>query len=88
MTNTKTHYIVQTASTRCAAKFGIYRKVAVLEVEEGLEQVSMISERARGCVRVVDMWDRLNVGKTSACAYRVALAEARAMVAELNGVQA
>ena len=86
MTTTNTKFIVQTASAsmpQCC--WGIYRRVAVLEVEEGVDRLSMISKRARGCVRGVKTWEKLNVGKTEKCAYRVALAEAEALAATLNG---
>ena len=63
---------------------GVYRRVAVLEVEQGLEYVSMISPRARGCARIVETWEKLNVGSTPRCAYERALAAARALAADLN----
>lgn len=88
MENNKTHFIVQTASTRCASKFGVYRKVAILEVEEGLECVSMISSRAKGCVQVVAEWDRLNVGKTDKSAYYMQLADAEDACKKLNSARA
>ena len=77
-------YVVKTSAAKMAASVkGQYRRVAVLEVDPGTEP-SMISERARGVRRIVQIWDRLNVGTTDRCAYRVALAEAEAMVAKLN----
>lgn len=80
-----THYIVQAASAKMPGScWGQYARVAVLEVEEGVQAVSMISERARGVVRVVRTWERLNVGKTSRCAYAVARAEAEELARELN----
>ena len=89
---TNTEYIVQTAS-ECmpsTCRFGEYRRVAVLEVDpqvleaHGYDEPRMISERARGVVRVVKTWDRLNVGTTERCAYRRALVEARELADELN----
>lgn len=80
-----THFIVQVAtaqmpaSVRCA-----YIRVAVLEVEEGLERVAMISERARGCRRVVATWERRCVGRTERSASARAIAEAETMAADLN----
>jgi hypothetical protein len=44
----------------------------------------MLSERARGVVRVVATWEKLNVGKTARCAYQRALADAIELAAELN----
>ncbi len=80
----RTHFIVQTASARTGSRFGEYRRVAVLEVPEGVAQVSMISERSKDVVRVVETWERLNVGTTNACAYERALAQARVLRDELN----
>lgn len=80
-----THYIVKTAAA-CMPNncWGTYRRVAVLEVQVGVVDVAMISARARGVVRVVATWERCNVGRTSRCAYRRALAEAQQMAAGLN----
>ena len=56
---------------------GMYRRVAVVETDlpEG-EEPKMISDRARGVVRLVRTWERLNVGKTERCAFQRALSEA------------
>lgn len=84
-----TKHIVKTA-TACMPNscWGRYGKVAVLEVEVDSDgkpaSPKMISDRARGVVKVVEVWDRLNMGTTARCAYRVALAEAEVMAAELN----
>ena len=48
----------------------------VIEVEPGVKDVAMISDRARGAIRVVEVWDR--------CAFAIALAEAEALAATLN----
>ena len=53
-----------------------YMRIGLLEVEEGLEDVSMISRRAKGVIRVVKTWERLYAGKTERCAFRKALKEA------------
>lgn len=80
-----THYIVQTAAAKMPSRCkGTYRRVAVLEVAQGLGFVSMISERARGCVRVVQTWEKRNVGVTEKSAYRRALKEARTLATALN----
>jgi len=83
---THTHYIVQSA-TACmpSSCWGRYARLAVLEVDADLTHVSMISDRARGCHRVVRTWERLNVGKTDRCAYGRAEREAEALAAALNG---
>jgi len=86
-------YVVMDASAHMPRScWGRYRRVAVVEVDpdalpEGALAPAMISERARGCVRVVETWERLNVGKTGRCAYARALAEAEALAAELNATK-
>lgn len=83
-TETATEYVVKTAAAQMPGScWGVYRRVAVLEVERGTVP-AMISERARGVVRVVETWEKLNVGKTERCAYRVALREAEELAARLN----
>ena len=80
----KTQFIVQSASAHMPNKVRHpYRRVAVLEVVIGA-QPKMISRRARGVVRIVETWERLNVGLTARCAYQRALAEATALAAKLN----
>lgn len=79
------HYIVQVATAKMPAKcWGRYNRVAVIEVHSDLTRVKMISEHARGVIRIVATWEKCNVGKTARCAYRVALSEAEAMCARLN----
>lgn len=53
-----------------------YRNVAVLEVEPGAAP-KMISERARGVVRIIAHYGPQNVGKTKRCAYERTLAKAK-----------
>jgi len=80
----QTEYIIMTASAHMPNScWGIYRRVALVEVEKGVEP-KMISERARGVVRIVRTWENLNVGTTDKCAYRRALAEAKTELAELE----
>jgi predicted secreted protein len=79
------HYIVQTSAARMPGScWGQYRRVAVLEVEDGLTRAAMISSRARGVRSVVQTWERCHVGTTSRGAYQRALAEAEALAARLN----
>ena len=79
------NYIVKTAAASMPNScWGVYRRVAVLEVQDGVTDVAMISSRARGVVSVVSTWEKLNVGQTSRCAYRRALAEAQQMASDLN----
>ena len=79
------NYIVKTAAANMPNScWGVYRRVAVLEVQDGVTDVAMISSRARGVINVVATWEKCNVGQTSRCAYRIALAEAQQMAADLN----
>jgi len=79
------NYIVKTAAAAMPNScWGTYRRVAVIEVQDGVTDVAMISSRARGVINIVATWEKLNVGQTSRCAYRRALAEAQQMAADLN----
>ena len=81
-----THYITQTATAHMPTNcWGRYGKVGVLEVEDGIDRVSMISDRARGAIRVVEVWDRQFWGKSNRCAFAIACREAEALAASLNG---
>jgi len=78
-------YIVQTAAAPMPNScWGVYRRVAVLEVEPGVDHVAMISDRARGVRRVVRTWEARNVGTTPRCAYERALAEAESLAEHLT----
>lgn len=69
-----------------SAKSSSYRKVAVVEVEDDFDgEPAMISNRARGVIRIVDIWDRVYKGKTSKCAYARALHEAEELLETLLG---
>ncbi len=94
-TKTNTHYIIQSASAKMPNScWGQYGRVAVLEVEDGVDHVAMISGRARGVVRVVETWEKLNVGKFQStgdnvwkgkgkCAFSCALKEAADLLESL-----
>jgi hypothetical protein len=78
-------YIVQTAAAPMPSScWGTYRRVAVLEVEPGVEHVSMISTRARGVRCVVRTWEAQNVGTTARCAYERAIASAELLADHLT----
>ena len=83
-------WIVMTA---CAAMpqscKGRYRRVVLVQLNQhfaahGLRP-AMISERARGVLRIVDM-GKHNVGVTDRCAYARRLAEAERRAYELNNL--
>lgn len=78
-------YIVQTACEKMPSTCrGVYRKVAVLEVVDGCEKASMISEHSKDVIRIVREWRKLSVGKTPRSAFARAKAEADALCAELS----
>ena len=63
---------------------GKYRRIAIVELDDSGVVPQMISERAKGCKRIVSLWDNLSVGKTDRCAYKVGLKEAQEELAALN----
>ena len=79
-------YKVVTKSTSPSSTcWGIYRRVGLVELEEGFTgEPTMISDRARGVKRVVETWENRNVGKTDKCAYRRAVAAAQELADKLN----
>lgn len=80
-------FIVQTASAKMPNSVrSPYRRVAVIETKPGVQRVAMISPRARGVVRIVQTWERLNVGRphSTRSAYAVALREAETLAVRLN----
>jgi hypothetical protein len=90
----KTAYVIKESAAQMPSsnKFGRYGKIAVMEMEcdeSGQpRKPAMISERAKGCVRVVEIWDRLSMGTKRPygpkSAYARAMAEARAMIETLS----
>lgn len=67
--------------------WGRYRKVAVVQLNQEYTaknlRPTMISERARGVLRV-RVLGNFSVGKTDRCAYRRALADAERIAHEAN----
>lgn len=88
---TGTEYVIRASSAKMPSScWGTYRHVAVMEVEKGTFP-TMISERARGVVRIIEEWRGLNVGPIAQrgdtggkCAYSVALRSARALIKQLE----
>lgn len=76
------YVILDKAAAGCGT-WGTYRRVAVVEIEPGADMPRMISTRCRGVVRIVRLWDKLNVGATEKCAYSKALCAARELQAQL-----
>ena len=80
------YYKLMTAAAKMPQScWGIYRRIAIVEVETEDTEPAMISERARGVVQIVATWEKLNVGKTDRCAYAKALKEAEEMLESLLG---
>lgn len=76
-------FILKTASAKMPNScWGRYGKIAVMEVERDV-QPAMISERAKGVIRIVELWDKLNMGGPKS-AYALALVEAKALYNKLN----
>lgn len=79
------HYQVLTASAKMPGNcWGTYRRVALVEVASPAVVVKMISPRAKGVIRIVQTWERRNVGSSSRCAYQVAYRAALDLMAALN----
>jgi len=77
-------YIVMTATAKMPNScWGHYGRVAVIETVDGTKP-RMISERARGVVRIVRTWERQHIGRTKRSAFQVACAEAVALAEQLN----
>jgi len=87
--------VVEKAASMPNTCWGRYRKIAVLEVEDGVTDAKMISSRAKGVKRVVRIWNRLHLTRgytfawqaavcDSSCAAAIAYRDAEALVAELN----
>jgi hypothetical protein len=79
-------YIVISSSAKMPSSCrGRYRRVGVVELEPGVEEPpTMLSSRSRQVKRVVETWERLNVGTTERCAYQRAMREAGALATKLN----
>lgn len=81
------HFIVASSAAKMPVKcWGRYRRVAVPEVTSADVRPAMISERARGVVRIVATWERLHAGRPGRgrTAYDRALRDAAAMADRLN----
>jgi hypothetical protein len=83
-------WVVMTSSAQMPSKcWGQYRRVALVQLTQEYTakdwRPKMISDRARGVVRLID-YGHHNVGMTERCAYRRTLAQAEARARELNTV--
>lgn len=81
----RSHYVVRVSSAKMPSRcWGRYEHVAVLEVDPGVQAVSMISERAIGVRSIVIVWRKQHVGSTS----RSAASRAYAQALEMAGAAA
>ena len=80
-----TEFIVMTAAAQMPATCrGRYGKVAVCEVIKGIRP-KMISERAKGMVRIVSLADKLHAGQGGPrTAYAIAKVDAERLCRGLN----
>ncbi len=77
-------YIVKHSSAKMPSSCkGIYRRIGLMKVVKGTNP-SMISERSKGVLELVETWEKLNVGKTEKCAFQRALKEANETADKLN----
>lgn len=81
------HYTIKVSRAKMpsSVKCSDYYRIGLLEIDSPDVQPKMISDRARGVVRVVAVWDRVYMGSTARCAYAVAMREAEAMRDQLAG---
>jgi hypothetical protein len=86
--NTDSRYIVKVSNVQHGSRFGRYVNVAVLEVDPGVNEVTMISTRAKGVRSIVWESGAVSCGKTSRSSSRQAIDYAEALSAELNERQA
>ena len=71
------NFAIISSSDSAPGGFGEYRRIALVELDKSVDKIpTMITQRARGCSRVIETWERLNVGKTNRCAYQRSLADA------------
>lgn len=85
-------HIVMTASASMPSSCkGRYGKVAVVQLTQEYtaqgKRPKMISDRARGILRIVWQSGPQNMGSTERCGYARALAEARRYAEDLNNVR-
>jgi hypothetical protein len=79
-------YVIKTSAakmpTSCRQP---YIRIAVLEIEDGAQEPTMISTRARGVIRIVQTWGPVpRKGTTARSGKALAMAAAVALVDSLN----
>lgn len=85
MGKSATKFVVRVSRARMPSScWGTYYRVAVLDMTPDAPEPKMISERARGCVRIVRTWEKCRDGSTPKCAVNRAIRGANLLAAELN----
>lgn len=85
-------HIVMTASAKMPSSCkGRYGKVAVVQLTQEFtaqgKRPKMISNRAKGVLRIVWQSGPQNIGRTERCGFQRALAEAMRYAEELNNIR-
>jgi hypothetical protein len=78
------YIVTESAAHMPSSCWGRYRRIAVLEVEDHVTHVKMISLRARGVIRVVRTWEKRADGLTERSAAGRARTEAIKLATELT----
>ncbi len=78
------HVVVSSASMPSSCR-GVYKRIAVLKVDHHEHPAGFVPKTIRELrgVTIERTWEKLAVGKTERCAYRVALAAANELIVEL-----
>jgi hypothetical protein len=82
--------VMEAAANMPSSCKGRYKRVAVVVIDSDVLRdfdrafPHCISARARGVVRIVRTWEKLNAGSTDRCAYRRALDEAERLAEQVN----
>ena len=80
----RTEFIVISSTAKMPTScWGRYRRAALIEMEQGVVP-KMISMRARGVVRIVEVREKLHVGETDRSAFGKAMIALQAKADRLN----
>jgi hypothetical protein len=80
------YHIVVSSACMPNSCWGVYKRVALVRIDHH-ERVSgfmpKVIREGRG-IKIERVWDKLNVGTTDRCAFKVALREATELLADLS----
>jgi len=77
-------YIVKESSSTGFAQYKNYVRIAILKVEHGVKHVSMISERAKGVIEIIQVWEKVHKGHTTSSKYFHIMREAHELAEKLT----